>query len=159
MTELEKRLKDRVSSVRACAAEALSEISVTDSIAPMLRCLTDQDTRDDDRERVGIALTKYGSLAVTPLISCLNHKKSSVRRTAVVSLGRIGDNKAVLYLINCLNDEDVFVRKYSAKFLGYLGDIRALEPLQNCLDDEHEYVREHAAKAIRNIKKASSKTF
>ncbi|MBX2860508.1 MAG: HEAT repeat domain-containing protein [Vampirovibrio sp.] len=76
-----------------------------------------------------------------------------LRISAVRSLGRIGDNRAMEPLMTLLNDksENYRLRLAATESLGQLGDDHAVAPLVNLLNDEWEkslYIKESAAKAL-----------
>lgn len=82
---------------------------------------------------------------VGSLIVALNAPDSSVRESAALALGRLGDSRAVPYLIAVLTKgwNSKYVRKSAALALGRLGDISALKPLAatlNKLDMEERSV-------------------
>ena len=76
-----------------------------------------------------------------------------VRKAAVATLGKIGDERAVEPLIGVLSDDDWRVRWSAAEALGKIGDERAVEPLIEVLsyDDGDENVHEAAAEALGEI--------
>lgn len=60
----------------------------------------------------------------------------SVRISAVIALGRIGDVSAVDALIGLLKDEKSEMRAAACDALGRIGDARAVLPLINILEDK-----------------------
>jgi len=85
------------------------------------------------------------------LIAALKDWDSEVRRNAAISLGQIGDTRAVEPLIAALKDGDWGVRRNAATSLGQIGDTRAVEPLIAALKDRNLYVRLHAATSLGQI--------
>lgn len=76
-----------------------------------------------------------------------------LRCAAAVSLGKIGDNRAIIPLMSVLNnkEENYRLRLAAAESLGRLGDDFAVKPLIDILSDEREksvYLKESAAKAL-----------
>ena len=69
-----------------------------------------------------------------------------------ITLGKIGDPRAVEPLIDALQD-DAFanVRGRAAEALGEIGDPRSVEPLIAALNDEDWLVRGRAARALGKI--------
>lgn len=99
------------------------------------------------------ALENIGKAAVGPLIQALKDKDSDVRRRVVITLGEIGDAKAVKALIPVLKDKDSLVLLETTFALGKIGDEKAVEPLiQVMRKDERDYVRKDAALALTMIK-------
>jgi HEAT repeat protein len=80
------------------------------------------------------ALVTIGAPAVEPLLSLLSDEHTFVRQTAVETLGKLGDARAVEPLIALLNDWDLCLT--AAEALGRLGDARALVPLIDALKDK-----------------------
>ena len=75
-----------------------------------------------------------------------------VRGRAAVTLGLMGDSRAVEPLMQALGDADRWVRSAAAWALGRLGDARAVNTLVEALDDEDWMVRSEAHKALIRIK-------
>lgn len=76
---------------------------------------------------------------------------ADVRASAAVSLGRIGDPRAVDPLIEALQDEDPEVRKNAAVALGEISDPRAVNPLIEVLDDENPEVWRNVTEALGKL--------
>lgn len=124
-------------------------------------------------------LSLMGKPAVEPLIEALKHEESSKRHMAVVTLGKIGDARAVNPLIRALNDSNLQdwvakaliqiggqavepltetlkddnpkIREKAVEILGKISDKRATMPLIQCLSDESPKVRKKVAKALGMI--------
>ncbi|HQP71453.1 MAG TPA: HEAT repeat domain-containing protein, partial [Methanoculleus sp.] len=133
------------------------------------------------KERWG-DLARIGAAAVEPLITILEDRDDSIRRRAAMTLGEIGDPRAVRGLITLLHDdyysvrreaasaliaigapameeaiaaledEDGDVRKRAADLLAEIGDGRAIAPLEALLDDEDWYARKAAEDALARIR-------
>lgn len=73
---------------------------------------------------------------------------ADIRANAAVSLGRVGDTRAVDPLITALNDEDSSVRLNAAVSLGEIGDPRAIGPLIETLNDETPEVWRNVTEAL-----------
>jgi hypothetical protein len=80
----------------------------------------------------------------------LNSRHGPSRRDGALTLGRIGDPRAVPSLIDLLqNDWDSDVRQAAARGLGLIGDPRAAAPLEYAAaHDRRRDVRSAAAQAI-----------
>lgn len=86
------------------------------------------------------------------LIQNLNSEYRDLRMSAVWTLGKVKDRRAVEALIAALNHKDLNVREKAAEALGEIKDPRAIEPLISALiDDQEEMIREAAAKALEKI--------
>ncbi len=86
-------LKDKNSSIRMKAAEALGNYNHTRSREALVQALGDNETRVADRAK--ISLTKIGKSAVDHLISALKEENLTVKANAAQVLGRIGDSRAI----------------------------------------------------------------
>ncbi len=90
----------------------------------------------------------------TRLVTLLDDPSEDVRRTAALSLGKIGHGVAAPALVRALSDADPIVREYSAWALGRLGDGVSDEVavrLVGVLSDTHPAVRHAAARALGNV--------
>lgn len=88
------------------------------------------------------------------LVTLLQDPSRDVRRTAALSLGKIGRPAAEPALVQALSDPDPVVREYSAWALGQLGedvDDQAAVRLVRALDDDHPAVKKAAAQALGHI--------
>ncbi|MBI2876517.1 MAG: lipopolysaccharide transport periplasmic protein LptA [Candidatus Tectomicrobia bacterium] len=85
---------------------------------------------------------------VESLIRTLSDGNLQARRKAAMSLGEMGDKRAVDPLIRVLKDSDHHLRWNAAQALGKLGDKRAVPSLIETLQDDSEMVREDAASAL-----------
>ena len=88
---------------------------------------------------------KLGPTAVEPLVSALKDEKYEVRKSAALTLGKIGDPHAVMPLIAALNEGF----PYAADALGQIGDTRAIEPLMESM--KNVFSRSAAAKALETF--------
>jgi HEAT repeat protein len=87
-----------------------------------------------------------------PRMEDLRSEFPSVRRQAVVALGRRGDRSAVPALIAMLQDPDSSVRREAARVLGQWKDEQAVPRLIQSLGDGDANVRTYAAYALGEIK-------
>ena len=88
------------------------------------------------------------------LVTLLQDPSPDVRRTAALSLGKIGHSAATTALVEALSDPDSRVREYSAWALGQIGeDVNdtAAVRLAGALSDEHPSVKQAAALALGKI--------
>jgi len=118
--------------------------------------MTDLDpaVRADAVEKIGekgVALkgTEAMPTVIKLLTRALKDTDSSVRSSAAVALGKIGDEQAVKPLIEALKDENSSVRRSVAIALGEIGDTRAVAPLIEALGDEE--VQRDAGVALGKI--------
>ena len=88
---------------------------------------------------------------VERLIQNLNSEYRDLRMSAVWTLRKVKDPRALEALISALNNKDSNVREKAAEALGEIKDPRAIEPLISVLKEEEETNREIAAKALVDI--------
>ncbi len=88
------------------------------------------------------------------LMTLLRDPSRDVRRTAALSLGKIGHSTATTALAQALSDPDHEVREYSAWALGQIGEDvndKAAVRLAGALGDAHHSVKKAAAQALGKI--------
>jgi HEAT repeat protein len=113
----------------------------------LVRLLGAEDARHDVVE----AFVRVGSSAVPLLIEQLGATDRDTRRAAIVTLGRIGDRRAVEPLIGLLGQGSSDLSVAAASALARLGDPRAFEPLLALLGDEDVAVRQAVVGALNSI--------
>ncbi|HEX8493625.1 MAG TPA: HEAT repeat domain-containing protein [Pyrinomonadaceae bacterium] len=162
-----RALSDSAAIVRATAARAILSLPQDEAAALLLPLLTDRD--EFVRQETAYALGETRSRrATSALLTLLEKEKSDgVRGAAVVSLGLIGDEAAVVPLAQTLNlrvsasglinkvrrkkrDENEFVRRAAARALGQIGNRAAVPALVAALEDERAPadVRREAARSL-----------
>ena len=172
-------LKDKSKRIRVAASLALGEIGGPTAF----ECLTESLKIEEAGVRVNtaVALGKFGTAGVSPLIAMLKDKDARVRKQSVRELERTGDSRAVAPLIATMTDSDkktsllVFkaleqigafaveplveamenlddnLRSRVVEVLGKIGDSRAIEPLIASLKDKDSRVRSKATIALGRI--------
>ena len=113
----------------------------------LVRLLGAEEARHDVVE----AFVRVGSSAVPLLIEQLGATDRDTRRAAIVTLGRIGDRRAVEPLIGLLDQRSSELSVAAASALARLGDPRAFEPLLALLGDEDVAVRQAVVGALNSI--------
>jgi HEAT repeat protein len=105
------------------------------------------------RRRAVLALgnAKASDIVLSTLDKAVSDTRHSVRRNAAVSLGKIGDRRAVEPLCAALEDSNERVQRKAAEVLGRLGDARAIVPLIGALGDRDDSVRQAAAEALGRL--------
>jgi HEAT repeat protein len=86
------------------------------------------------------------------LLTSLRDGNPSDRQRAAISLGNLGDKRAVQPLIEALKDGDSFVRDFAVRALGKIGDSRAVEALIRAMGDDNLLVRRSAAASLGVLK-------
>jgi DEAD/DEAH box helicase domain-containing protein len=86
-------------------------------------------------------------------LSELRDVSKEKRRTAVMKLGMMGGETALITLIGVVRNhhEDLIVRGRAALMLGKLGDRRAVESLIEALDAPGYQTRVHAAESLGKL--------
>ena len=172
--------KDKSGSVRRAAASALGQMGQKDDIETLVPMLDDTDGQTakaaaealkrlgwkppDLKMKVTYLLASgkeddivaLGEPAVPFLMESLQHASESMVVTAIGSLGKMREKKAVDKLINNLVGTNTRVRVCSAEALGNIGDPRATVPLMACLKERTNSLRTAAAKALGKIKDAKA---
>jgi HEAT repeat protein len=91
--------------------------------------------------------------AIKQALSELRDVSKDKRRTAVMKLGMMGGETALITLIGVVRNhhEDLIVRGRAALMLGKLGDRRAVESLIEALDAPGYQTRVHAAQSLGKL--------
>ncbi|MFX1562777.1 MAG: HEAT repeat domain-containing protein [Promethearchaeota archaeon] len=125
--------------VKMAAMEALGRLGDTSAIGLLIEALDSDEPRAS--EAASYALAKIGNPAVPALIQSLKSPNSSIRKGAVVALGKIGDKRAIVPLIQALDDESGPVKHFAGIALGnFPGDARVVEALIQSLEHGLHYV-------------------
>src|SRR5262249_59122422 len=92
------------------------------------------------------------------LTSLLHDENVEVRRNAVESLGKIGEQLAVAMLVPLLADQVPVVHVAAAKALGRLGvsNVPVIDALSHSLEDPDDGVKRAAAMAIGELEPPSA---
>ncbi|MBA2733188.1 MAG: HEAT repeat domain-containing protein [Acidobacteria bacterium] len=160
-------LRDSSAIVRATATRAVLWLGQAEAAALLLPLLQDRD--EFVRQETAYALGEtHSRTAVSSLIRVLGkEKKDGVRGAAVVALGQIGDEMAVIPLAELLGrrvaasgiinrvrrskrDENEFVRRAAARSLGQIRSRAAVPALSAIVIDERapDDVRREAANSL-----------
>ena len=160
-------LRDSSAIVRATASRAVLALVPDEAAALLLPLLQDRD--EFVRQETAYALGETRSrTAVSMLVMLLDkEKKDGVRGAAVVALGQIGDEGAVIPLAQLLGrrvpasgiinrvrrskrDENEFVRRAAARSLGQIRSRAAVPALSAIVTDDHapDDVRREAANSL-----------
>jgi HEAT repeat protein len=113
---------------------------------------------DDDpqvRSAAIDALSRLG-VSVERVSGDLASPNWQVRSSALVSLERLGDRKALPVIVRALKDSDPRVRAEAARALGALADPAATDPLVAALSDTSAEVRINATTSLGRLKSSSA---
>lgn len=133
-------MRDRLLAALRDYADALTE--------PVIDLMSDPD--QDVRTQallVGASLEATG--AVPHIVSLLGDDDWWLRLTAIETLGKIGDPRAVEPLLNAMRDPDN--QMACAEALGRIGDERSLGPLCHLLSSPSPEVRVEALRSLRRM--------
>jgi len=86
------------------------------------------------------------------LISSLQDNDLEVRKSAAISLGKLGMKEAIDPLLNLLNDSDLSVKRSAAYALSELGDPGSFDLLKEDLNYGSEDIQKNALEALSKIK-------
>jgi HEAT repeat protein len=160
-------LHDSEAIIRATAARAVLSLPSDEAAALLLPNLQDRDefVRQETAYALGQTKSRAAASALVTLLE--KEKKDGVRGAAVVALGQIGDESAVIQLSQLLNrrlpasgilnkvrrskkDENEFVRRAAARSLGQIRSRAALPALMTVLLDKRapDDVRREAASSL-----------
>jgi HEAT repeat protein len=153
-------LTDPNPMVRAVAASAVSSLPADEAVPALLPLLADKD--EFVRREVVYALGHTRSRkATSTLIELLQtDKEESVRAAAVVGLGEIGDETAVVPLSGILSgpakgkrEQNVFILRAAAEALGLIGSRAGVPALIATLSNDRldSDIRREAAQALGRI--------
>ncbi len=100
-------------------------------------------------QQVAAALSAQGAVAADPktveaLIGSLNDPDPDVRKTVIMTLGRMRDPRVVTALLPLLKDSNADVRAQAVFALARTGDARATAAVATLIDDASPDVREQA---------------
>src|SRR5262245_6989741 len=94
---------------------------------------------------------------IAELTQMLSSSSEKTRMSAVLSLARLGDKRALKPLVTALHDPNAQVRAIAATALGKLGHKAALPALKStAIDDLDETVRSKAHEAAVAVAKANN---
>jgi HEAT repeat protein len=177
-----KALQDGDWQVREVAIDALAEVG-SPAVEPLIRYLRHWDIRkyviktlgkikdervldpliaqlknDEFGEDAVEALVELGSPAVGRLVESLKDKEETVRKRAVIALGRIKDSAALDSLVDMLHDKDWFTRLTAAAAIEKIGDERGRQAIKSLLKDPDLVVRMRVERILAAWKKQPAGT-
>ena len=149
-------LEDREIEVRQAAAQALAETRLPQAIPYFIEAMADSFwwyERENAAKPMLDSLERFGSEAVEPLIEALNNLEGTVRRSAAIVLGHIGDARAIEPLGMAVYDMHDEVGHAAAESLTKFG-AAAINVLAEALKHPEAGIRLHAIWALTRIKDA-----
>ncbi len=133
-------LADDNRNVREASAEALGHLGKL-AIPEMVRNMSSGDWRI----RMGVIIAMRLSIDqpdTDPIIRMLSDESSYVRREAIKTLGRIGDQRIIPYLVEATYDTDPGVRLRAIRAITKKGsESEVLQVLKRCMQDSDNFVR------------------
>src|SRR6478736_5875959 len=142
-------LKDPDWVVRREAAITLGEMGDERCVEPLMVQLRSDEFKDDATN----ALVELGEPALDRLVKALKDKDETVRKQAVLALGRIKHTGAVDPLIEMLADADWFTRLTAAAALEAIGDLRGRDAIKPLTKDPDMVVRMRVERILVKWKK------
>jgi len=176
-----KVLRDESPYVRRSAANALGNTGSLIAVKPLIEALADEDrlvreaaaeglghlgkiatpelikrvSDKDWRIRMGIVIAfriTQNNPNIDLIIQMLSDNSLYVRREAVKSLGRIGDQRIFPYLVEAVNDQDAGVRLRAVRAMAKVGKGGDLTPiLKRCTHDPDGAVRLRAVEELQRF--------
>jgi HEAT repeat protein len=135
--------------VRKYVIIALGKIRDERVLDPLMVQLRSDEFKDDATN----ALVELGEPALERLIKALKDKDETVRKQAVLALGRIKHHGAVDPLIEMLADADWFTRLTAAAALEAIGDPRGRDAIKPLTKDPDMVVRMRVERILAKWKK------
>jgi len=114
--------------------------------------LIENETLQSDLELAIFTLARREPALLSEM---LEHHDSLVRRKAVQTLERMGDDGSLDLLFRMLHDESGHVRESTARAVSVLGDSDSVRELLPLLEDEYEDVAQSAADALITLGRKS----
>jgi len=144
--ELIQKLNHSDREIRESAMAEIQKRNDTHTAMQLIEALKDSDP--SRRAYVVYALYQIQNpISIPALIEALHDENYFVRRTAAMTLGELGDARAVLPLMAAMRDRQV--RLAAAEALGRIGDARAVPVLLSSLNDRSDrYLRLASAKSL-----------
>lgn len=143
----EEECDDKENEIKSELFKKQKEL-VRENLLPLLK-----DKDPGVRQAASRVLGSIGMPSIDPITQNLKQENSEVRRSSIIALSAVYQNKrtpeAIPVLINALTDSDPEIRMEAAKGLRYSKDPRTLQPLINCLHDSNQEVRKEAAEGLR----------
>jgi HEAT repeat protein len=137
------QLDGATESTRKNAATAVGWLGGSEAVASL--CETLQDATGPLLWTIHEALARIGGgQALECALGVLNRGDEAQRHAAAITIGYIGDERAVTDLAQCLNDQSFLVRWAAVEALGRIGGNNAMLALVDALRDGHANVREAA---------------
>ncbi len=140
--------------IRKYAIMALGRIRDERVLDPLLVQLRS----DEFHEYATDALVELGPPAVEKLIAALKDRDETVRKQAVIALGRIQDPSAIDPLIDMLEDKDWFTRLSAAAALEQIHDERGRDAIKTLLKDPDMVVQMRVERILAGWKKERAAT-
>ncbi len=113
-----------------------------------------RSAKKNGKTRIARVLGGSGSrLALPPLLTLVNDWDTSVKVTAVISIGKLGFDEpaACTEVRRLLKSEDTQVKREAALALGRLQDIDSVDSLITLLQNDNRGIRKNAYWALKNI--------
>ncbi len=144
-------LKDESWRVRKVAVEGLKKRTDSEIVGSLLKALKEEHHNINVLNSAIQILTMSELNVVDTLIDFLSSDDHELRQYAALSLGEIGDKKAIRHLIVALNDADPNVRYHAIEALGKMKAKEAIETILNIVETRDFFLAFPAIDALVNI--------
>jgi len=132
-------------AVKRAAVNVISHFKVSDAAKPLADALHDRQLRYECQR----GLKEIGAPSIKHLLPLLDDDDSEVRFSALVTLGSLGEQRALKPLLKALKDEKLKGAAIDA--LGGVKEPRAARRLIKLLKDKNSYIRMRAAVSLGSI--------
>lgn len=151
-------LNDPDSEVQIESIRLMGEFKSKGSVPSLIKYLNSADT-NRKKKKAMFALGRIRDKKATPpllkIASALSENPSN-RRSAIIALGLLGDEKAISVLEGILNDDDELLQIFAAGSLGLLGSEKGISIASKGLNSLDPSIRLHSIQALGLIGNAES---
>lgn len=157
LEDLFEQLKSTEPLKRRTAITELGNLNDRRAIPRIIKMLDDEDVFVRCTAIDVLGTPFRAREAVPKLMELIEKDKiATVRQSAIVAVGYIGDKKAIPALIKALDDKDAGVKYTAANILGTLRATQAVKKLSECLKDKDVRMRRSVIYALKLILDKSS---
>lgn len=138
--------------LKKTAMDLLSNLGGPEATNTMLELLQDKDWWIRKRAVEGISKLK-DPITVEPLLQIIRYEKDpQILKTAVETIGKIGDSRCARDLLKLLNEDDMVLRQMAMDALINIGDASLVQDLVGMLVNDDVNVRRSVVEILNNIK-------
>jgi HEAT repeat protein len=143
-------LSDEDNRVKENAISALGKYPVNQYVPLLLNVLKKADSFTVKKSIIDVLATSEDRRIVLPLVDELSSPFLAVRKSAILALRRIGDDRMFPYILSLGKRRDPIYRVYALEAIYHVYDKRLYYFLMEMLGDENKSVRYYALRCIEN---------